>query len=102
MPKDPAKKEEITSDLSWRKWEASRGTRMEKYERGMETGDFQIGRMGFCLDGKKGKKGELPNGEIEKGMTSAHPEIGNQPWTFKGIKAEKRERMKKQEIEPAE
>ena len=39
--------------------------------------------------GKKAKRGELPNDEIEKGMTSAHPEIGNQPWTFKGIKAER-------------
>ena len=52
--------------------------------------------------GKKAKKGELPNDEIEKGMTSVHPEIGNQPWTFKGIKAEKKRRVKKQRIEPAE
>ena len=60
----------------------------------MATDDFQIGRMGFRLDGKKGKKGKLTNDEIEKGMTSAHPEVSNQPWTFKGIKAEKRGRMK--------
>ena len=44
-----------------------------------------------------GKKGELPNGEIEKGMTSAHPEIGNQPGTFKGIKTEKKGRVKNRE-----
>ena len=47
--------------------------------------------------GKKAKNGELPNGEIEKGMTSAHPEIGNQPRTFKGIKAEKKGRVKNRE-----
>ena len=47
--------------------------------------------------GKKGKKGELPNDEIKKGMTSAHLEIGNQPRTFKGIKAEKKGRVKNKE-----
>ena len=36
--KRPSKKEEITSDLSWRKWQASRGTRMEKYEKGNGNG----------------------------------------------------------------
>ena len=46
---------------------------------------------------RMGKKGELPNDEIEKGMTSAHPEIGNQPRTFKGIKAEKKGRVKNRE-----
>ena len=55
MPKDPAKKEEITNDLSWRKWEAPRGTRMEKYEKGMATNNFQTGRTGFLPDGKKGR-----------------------------------------------
>ena len=60
----------------------------------MATNDFQIGRMGFRPAGKKGKKGELPNGGIEKGMTSAYPEIGNQPWTFKGIEAEEKGRVK--------
>ena len=63
----------------------------------MATDDFQTGKMGFRPAGKKGKKGELPNGEIEKGMTSAHPEIGNQPWTFKGIKAEKKGIVKNRE-----
>ena len=47
--------------------------------------------------GKKAKRGGLPNDEIEKGMTSAHPGIGNQPWTFKGIKAEKKGRVKNRE-----
>ena len=46
--------------------------------------------------GKKVKRG-LPNDEIEKGMTSAHPEIVNQPGTFKGIIAEKKGRMKNRE-----
>ena len=63
----------------------------------MATDDFQIGRMGFRQAGKKGKKGELPNGRIEKGMTSAYPEIGNQPWTFKEIEAKKKGRMKNKE-----
>ena len=66
----------------------------------MATDDFQTGRMGFCPVGKKGKKEKLPNSGIEKGMTSAYPEIGNQPWTFREIKAEKKGRMKKQGIEP--
>ena len=41
--------------------------------------DFQTGRMGFRPAGKKGKKEELPNGGIEKDVTSAYLEIGNQP-----------------------
>ena len=63
----------------------------------MATYDFQTGRMGFRSAGKKGKNGELSNGGIEKGMTSAYPEIGNQPWTFKGIKAEEKGRVKSKE-----
>ena len=47
--------------------------------------------------GKKVKRGELLNDEIEKGMTLAHPEIGNQPGTFKGIRVEKKGRMKNRE-----
>ena len=39
----------------------------------MATGDFQVGRMGFRPDGKNGKKGELPNGEIEKGIPQHIP-----------------------------
>ena len=45
--------------------------------------DFQTGRMGFRLAGKKGKKGELPNDGIEKGVVSAYPKMGSRPWTFK-------------------
>ena len=63
--------------------------------------DFQTDRMGFRPAGKKSKKEELLNRGIEKGMISAYPEIGNQPWTFREIKAEKKGRMKKQGIEPA-
>ena len=63
----------------------------------MATDDFQTGRMGFHLAGKKGKKEELPNGGIEKGVTSAYPEIGNQPWTFKEIEAKNKGRMKNKE-----
>ena len=47
--------------------------------------------------GKQAKKGELPNGGIEKDVTSAYLEIGNQPWTFKEVKAEKKGRMKNRE-----
>ena len=39
----------------------------------MATDDFQIGRMGFRPDGKKGKKVELLNGEIEKGIPQHIP-----------------------------
>ena len=35
--------------------------------------------------------------DLEKGMTSAYPEIGNQPWTFKEIEAKKKGRMKNKE-----
>ena len=56
-------------------------------KKGKATDDFQTGRMGFRLAGKKGKKEELPNSGIEKCVTSAYPEIGNQPWTFKEIEA---------------
>ena len=63
----------------------------------MATDDFQIGRMGFRPAEKKGKKEELQNGGIEKGVTSAYLEIGNQPWTFKEIEAEKKGRMKNRE-----
>ena len=34
----------------------------------MATGDFQVCRMGFRPNGKKGQKRELPNGETEKGI----------------------------------
>ena len=43
------------------------------------------------------KRGELPNGGIEKCVTLAYPEIGNQPWTFKGIKSEKKGIVKNKE-----
>ena len=33
-PNDPARKKERISDLSWRKWEAPRGTIMKKYKKG--------------------------------------------------------------------
>ena len=56
---------------------------------------FKLAEWDSTRMGKKAKKGELPNSEIEKGMTLAHPEIGNQPGTFKGIKAEKNGRVKK-------
>ena len=39
----------------------------------MATDDFQIVIMGFRPDGKKGKKRELPNGEIEKGIPQHIP-----------------------------
>ena len=39
----------------------------------MATSDFQVGRMGFRPDGKKGKRGELSNGEIEKGIPQHIP-----------------------------
>ena len=70
----------------------------------MATYDFQTGRMGFHPAGKKGKKEELPNSGIEKGVTSAYPEIGNQPWTFIEIETKRKEKMKKkkQGIELAE
>ena len=58
--------------------------------------------MGFRPVGKKGKKEELPNGRIEKGVTSAYPKISNQPWTFKEIEAKKKGRTKKQGLEPVE
>ena len=48
-------------------------------KKGMATDDFQIGRMGFRPAEKKGKKEELQNGGIEKDVTSACLEIGNQP-----------------------
>ena len=53
---------------------------------------------------RMGKKAKRENCQTvrSRGHTSAYLKVGNQPWTFKGIKAEKRERMKKQEIEPAE
>ena len=66
-------------------------------KKGMATDDFQTGIMGFYLAGKKGKKEKLPNGGIEKGVASAYPEIGNQPWTFKEIEAKRKERMKNRE-----
>ena len=66
-------------------------------KKGMATDDFQTDKMGFHPAGKKGKKEELPNNGIEKGVTSAYPEIGNQPWTFKEIEAEKKGRMKNRE-----
>ena len=70
----------------------------------MATDDFQTGRMGFRPARKKGKKEEVPNSGIEKGVTSAYPEIGNQPWTFKEIETKRKEKMKKkkQGIELAE
>ena len=34
----------------------------------MVTGGFQVGRIGFCPDGKKKGKVELPDGEAEKGI----------------------------------
>ena len=71
---------------------------MEKYEKGNGSGRLSNRQNEIPPGWEKGKKGELPNGEIEKGMTSAHLEIGNQPWTFKGIKAEKRGRMKNGEL----
>ena len=63
----------------------------------MATDDFQTGRMGFRPAGKKGKKEEVPNSGIEKGVTSAYPEIGNQLWTFKEIKTKRKEMMKNRE-----
>ena len=68
MPKDPAKKEEITSNLSWRKWEASRGTRMEKYEKG--NGNRRLSNQ---QNGIPPGWEELPNGEIEKGIPQHIP-----------------------------
>ena len=63
---------------------------MEKYEKGNGNGRLsKSAEWDSAQMGKKAKRGELPNNEIEKGMTSVHPEIGNQPWTFKGIKAER-------------
>ena len=56
----------------------------------MATDDFQVGRMGFCPDGKKRAKGELPNGETEKGIPQHIPKKVNNTGTFKGIKAERR------------
>ena len=92
------KKESATSHGASRK--RLREPEWRSTKKGMATDDFQIGRMGFHLTGKKGKKEELLNRGIKKGMTSAHPKIGNQPWTFREIKAEKKGRMKKQGIEP--
>ena len=50
---------------------------------------------------KKGKRGTAKQWDRE-GHTSAHPEEGNQPRTFKGIKAERGKEWEKLEIEPAE
>ena len=73
MPNDPAikKKESATSH-------GASGKRLGEPEprsikKGMATDNVQTGRMGFRPAGKKGKKGELPNGGIEKGVVSAYP-----------------------------
>ena len=70
---------------------------MEKYEKGNGNGQLSNRQNGIPPAGKKGKKEELPNGGIEKGVTSAYPKIGNQPWTFKKIEAKRKERMKNRE-----
>ena len=75
MTQQEKKKESATSHgVSGKRLEEPewRSTKKE-----MATDNFQTGRMGFRLAGKKGKKEELPNGGIEKGVTSAYPEIGN-------------------------
>ena len=71
------------------------GERVEEPElrsikKGMTTDDFQIGRIGFRPTGRKGKKRELPNGGIEKGVISAYPKMGSRPWTFKGTETKGR------------
>ena len=71
---------------------------MEKYEKGNGNGRLsKSAEWDSTRIGKKAKRGGLPNDEIEKGMTSAHPGIGSQPWTFKGIRAEKKGRVKNKE-----
>ena len=45
----------------------------------MVTSGFQVGKIGFRLDGKKRGKVELPNGDAEKGIPQHIPKkVANQ------------------------
>ena len=55
---------------------------------------FNLAEWDSAQMGKKGKQG-IDKWRDLKGHTSAHPEVGNQPWTFKGIKAERRKEWEK-------
>ena len=61
------------SNLSWHKQEASRGTRTEKYEK--ENGNKRLSswQNGIPSRWEKRAKGELPNGETEKGIPQHIP-----------------------------
>ena len=62
---------------------------------------FNLAEWDSAQIGKKGKQG-IDKWWDREGHTLTHPEEGNQPGTFKGIKAERRKEWEKQEIEPAE
>ena len=54
---DPARKEERISDLSWRKWEAPRGTRMEKYKKRNGNGRLSNRQNGIPPSWEKRQRG---------------------------------------------
>ena len=83
------KKEELATchDASG---ERLREPKLRSIKKGMTTDDLQTSIMGFRPARKKGKRGELPNGGIKKGMVSAYPKMGSRPWTFKGTKTKGR------------